>query len=112
MENIKKLKNFFSDESNNFENISLIGNGKQFADDFEIADTFNKYFQNLVPNLDLYQTIYFCQTPLNGDEILAAISKYQDHPTSKQSLKNAILVFLSISVSYRRRKGDKEFRHK
>ena len=40
-------------KSNYFENISLIENGNLLTDDFEIAETFNKYFQNLVPHLDL-----------------------------------------------------------
>ena len=47
----KTVKSFFSDKSNNFENISLIENGNLLIDDFEIAETFNKYFQNLVSNL-------------------------------------------------------------
>ena len=49
----KTTKSFFSNESNNFKNISLIENGKHVTDDFKIEETFNKYFQNLVPNLDL-----------------------------------------------------------
>ena len=40
----KTIKSFFSDKSNNFENISLIENGNLLTDDFEIAETFNKYF--------------------------------------------------------------------
>ena len=46
----------FSDKSNNFENISFIENGNLITDDFEIVETFNKYFQSLTPHLD--QTIY------------------------------------------------------
>ena len=68
----------FSDKSNNFEsnNISLIENGKLLNDDFEIAETFSNYFQNLVPNLDLkIPNNYRCQTLENGDEVLTAISK-------------------------------------
>ena len=60
----KTIKSFFSDKSNNFENISLIGNGNLLTDDFEIAETFNKYFQNLVPNLALkIPSKLLCQTP-------------------------------------------------
>ena len=40
----KTIKSLFSDKSNNFENISLIENGNLLTDDFEIAETFNKYF--------------------------------------------------------------------
>ena len=65
------------------------------TDDFEIAGTFNKYFQNLVPHLDL-------KVPSN------LLAKHQKRATfyphyintriiqvSKQSSKNAILAFLS-----------------
>ena len=48
-----KTKSFFSDKSDNFENISLIEKANLLTNDSEIAETFNKYFQNLVPNLDL-----------------------------------------------------------
>ena len=40
----KTVKSFFSNKSNNFENISLIENGMLRTDDFEIAETFNKFF--------------------------------------------------------------------
>ena len=90
----KTVKSFFSDKSNNFENISLIENGNLLTDDFEIAETFNKFFQNLVPSLNLkVPSKLLCQAPENGDEVLAAI--YHNHPVSKQSSKNAILAFLS-----------------
>ena len=71
------VKSFFSDKSNNFENTSLIENGNLLTDDFETAETFNKYFQKLVPNLDLkVPSKSLCQTPENDDEVLAAIYKY------------------------------------
>ena len=95
----KTIKSFFSDKSNNFENISLIENGKLLTDDFENAETFKKYLKNLVPNLDLQvPNNLLCQTPKNGDEVLAAISKYQNHSiiqVPKQSPNPPILVFLS-----------------
>ena len=75
---MKTVKSIFSDKSNNFEsnNISLIANGKLLNDDFEIAETFNNYFQNLVPNLDLkIPNNLHCQTLENDDEVLTAISK-------------------------------------
>ena len=60
----KTIKNFFSGKSNNSENISLIENGNLLTDDFEIAETFNKYFQTL----DLkVPSNFLCRTPENGD---------------------------------------------
>ena len=47
------VKSFFSDKSSNFENVSTIENSKLRTNDFEIAESFNKYFQNLVSNLGL-----------------------------------------------------------
>ena len=96
----KTVQSFFSDKSNNFGNVSLIGNGNLLTDDFEIAETFNKYFQNLVPNLDLkVPSNLLCQTPENGDEILAAIYKYQNHPSIKTILEKCNFSFSFKTVS-------------
>ena len=40
----KTVESFFSDKSNIFANIFLIENGNLLTDDFQIAETFNKYF--------------------------------------------------------------------
>ena len=83
----KTIKRFFSDKSNNFENISVIENGNLLTDYFEIAETFNKYLQNLLPNLALkVPKNLLCQTLENGHEILAATYKYQNHPSIKTIL--------------------------
>ena len=74
----------------------LLENGNLLTDDFEIAETFNKYFQNLVPNLALkIPSKLLCQTPENGDEILAAIYKYQNHPSIKTILEKSNFSFFS-----------------
>ena len=94
------MKSFFSDKSNNFENKSLIENDNLHTHDFEIAETFNKYFQNLVPNLDLKVPInLLCQTPENGDGILAAIYKYQNHTSIKTILEKCNFSFSFKTVS-------------
>ena len=68
------MKSFFSDKSSNLKNISLIENSNLVTYDFENAETFNKYFQNVVPNLDLkVPSNLLCQTPGNGGEVLIAI---------------------------------------
>ena len=94
----KKVKCFFSDKSNNFENIFLIENANLLTDDIEIAETFNKYFQNLVPNLDLkLPSKLLCQTPENGDEVLASIYKCQNYPSIKKC--NFSLSFKSVFLT-------------
>ena len=73
----KTVKTFFSDKSKNFENLSLIENGRLFTDDFENAGTFHKHFQNLVSNLDLkVPNNLLCQTPEIRYEVLVTISTY------------------------------------
>ena len=63
----KTVNSFFSDKSSNFENISVIENGNLLTDAYEIPETFNKYFQNLVSNLDLkVPSKLLCQTRENG----------------------------------------------
>ena len=93
----KTVKSFFSDKSNSFENISLTENGNLLTDDFEVAKTFNKYFQTLRLNLDLKApSKLLCQTPENSDEVLASIYKYQNHPSIR-----AILEKLNFSFSFK-----------
>ena len=90
----KTVKSFFSDKSNNLENISLVENGNLLTDVFEIAEAFNKYFQNLVPNLNLkVPSKLLCQAPENSDEVLAAIYKYQNHPSIKTILQKCNFSF-------------------
>ena len=97
----KTAKSFFSDKSNNFENISLIENGNLLADDFEIAGTCNKDFQNLVPNLNLkVPNKFLFQALENGDDVLAAIYKYQNHPSIKTILEKCNFRFSFKTVSH------------
>ena len=80
----KTIKSFFSDKSNNFENISVIENGNLLTNNFETAETFNKYFQNLLPNLALkVPTNLLCQTIENGHESSES-PKYQNNPRKMQ----------------------------
>ena len=96
----KTLESFFSDKSNNFENISLIENDNLLTDDLEIAETFNKYFQKLVPNLDLkVQTNLLCLAQENGDEILATRYKYQNHSSKKTIIQKCNFSFSLKTVS-------------
>ena len=69
------------------------------TDDFEIAGTFNKYFQILVPQLDLkVPSNLLCQTSEKGD-VLAAVYKYQNHPSIKTILKKCNFIFSFKTVS-------------
>ena len=63
-------------------------NSNLLTDFCEIAETFNKYFQTFVPNLELkVPSNLLCQTSENGDEIIATIYKYQNYSSTKTALK-------------------------
>ena len=96
----KTAQSFFPDKSNNFENISLTGNDKLLTDDFEIPVIFIRYFQNLLPNLDLKVPHNLLrQTPENGDEVSTAMSKRQNHPSIKTILEKFHFSFSFKTVS-------------
>ena len=53
-----------------------------------------------MPHLDLkVPSRLLCQTPENGDEVLTAIYKYQNHPTIKKILEKCNFSFSFKSVS-------------
>ena len=53
-----------------------------------------------MPNLDLkVPSKLLCQTPENGDEVLAAIYKYQNHPSIKTILEKCNFSFSFKTVS-------------
>ena len=55
-----------------------------------------------MPNLDLkVPSILLCQTPENGDEILAATYKYRNHPSIKTILEkwNFSFSFKTVSLT-------------
>ena len=53
-----------------------------------------------MPNLDLkVPSKLLCQTPENGDEVLAAIYKYQNHPSIKINLEKCNFSFSFKAVS-------------
>ena len=81
----------------NIENISLIENGNLLNDDFEIVQTFNKYFQNLIPLIQLlkYQATYFAKHQKTVMKFYPRYTNTRIIQASKQSSKNAILAFLS-----------------
>ena len=67
---------------------------------FKIAETFNKCFQNLVPDLDVkVPSKFLSQTPKHGDEVLAAIYKYQNLPSIKTILEKCNFSFSFETVS-------------
>ena len=92
----KTVKSFFSDKSSISENISLIENDNLLLNDFEIAETFRKYFQNLVPNLVLkVPSSYFAKHQKTVKKFYPQYINTRIIQVSKQSSENEILAFLS-----------------
>ena len=76
-------------------------------------ETFNKYFKNLVLNLDLkVPNNLLCQTPKNDDKLSFGNTTHQNHPRIK-----AILEKYDFSFSFKTvfltdvKKGDEESRY-
>ena len=74
------VKPFFSNEMKSAENIVLSENGKLIKDEEEVANIFNDFFVNVVPNLGIRTQYKFFNTTDNSQNpIENAISKYQNH---------------------------------
>ena len=59
----------------------LSENGKLIKGEEEVANIFNDFFVNIVPNLDIRtQHEFFNKTHNSKDPIANAISKYENHP--------------------------------
>ena len=77
--------------------IYITENRKLLTDDIEIMETSNKYFQNVVPNLDLkVANSLIHETP---KKVLTALSKYQNRPSIKTILKKCNFSFSFKTVS-------------
>ena len=88
----KTVKPFMSDKVQTRSKITLVEKKnkekstetfeKIITDDKEIAETFNEFFVNIVPNLKI-PTSHNCNTDFEetDDPIYNAINKYKDHPS-------------------------------
>ena len=75
------VKPFFSNKIKSTENIALSENGALVKDEEEIANIFNNFFVNIVPNLGIKtQHVFPNITDNSQDPIENAICKYENHP--------------------------------
>ena len=75
------VKPFFSNKIKSTENIVLSENGALVKDEEEIANIFNNFFVNVVPNLGIKtQHVFPNITDNSQDPIENAICKYENHP--------------------------------
>ena len=76
------VKLFFSNEMKSVENIVLSENGKLIKDEEEVANIFNDFFVNIVPNLGVRTQYEFLNTTDNSQNPSEnTISKYQNYPS-------------------------------
>ena len=78
----KTVKPMFSDKVKQTQNISLVENENIITDHKEVAQTFNQFFINVVPNLNITIPNYNI-TITDGitDKVEVAIKKYETHPS-------------------------------
>ena len=88
-----KIKPFFTDKIKSKSKITLIEkelnkdsneiiSEKLISNDNDVAETFNKFFVNIVPNLKIPTNHDFdINVKVTGDPIVDAINKYENHPS-------------------------------
>ena len=99
----KTVKSVFSDKTNNFESITLVDNNSIVSDNNEVANIFNKYFNNLVEGLNLHVPENLLNLNCKGeDPISLSILKDQNH-TGTTAIKKIHLLnkclFKNASIS-------------
>ena len=79
----KTVKPFLSEKGCIKEKITLIENEKIINNEEEIAETFNNFFSNIIPNLDIPRNDYNHVVPdgKNTSPVSSAIAKYAQHPS-------------------------------
>ena len=93
----KTVKPFFSEKSQHREKITLIEQTNIITNDKLIAESFNKFFSNIVKNLNIPPLEeYIGNTDDTEDPVLKAIRKYKNHP-SINMIRNNIPENLSFS---------------
>ena len=76
------VKPLFSNKMKLTENIVLSENGKLIKDKEDVANKFNDFFVNIVPNLGIRTQHEFLNTTDNSQNpIENAINKYKNHPS-------------------------------
>ena len=76
------VKPLFSNKIKSVENIVLSKNGVLIKDEEKLANIFNNFFVNIVPNLGIKIQHEFLNTTDNSqDPIENAICKYENHPS-------------------------------
>ena len=74
------VKPFFSNEMKSAENIVLSENGKLIKDEEEVANIFNDFFVNVVPNLGIRTQYKFLNTTDNSQNPIGLLANIRIPP--------------------------------
>ena len=78
----KTIKPMFTDKIKHTQNISLVDNDVIISDNTKVAEKFNNFFVNIIPNLGITINNEIVTDNENiPDPILKAIKKYEKHPS-------------------------------
>ena len=84
----KTVKPFLSDKTMMDDNITLVENDEIITDDLKVAEIFNNFFSEIVPNLNITTNEdILTDTSYIDDPVLKAIKKYENHPSLKMIKK-------------------------
>ena len=88
----KTVKSTFSNNSNNFEYMTLVENDSIVPDDNEVANIFNEYFSNLVDGLNLHVPENLVNRYCKGEDIFssAILNKFSFRTASISDIKKEL----------------------
>ena len=71
----------FTQNSSKCDKINLIDNSKTISSDEELCETFNQFFSNVVPTLNIPKPKSFPMASDNLDPIMSVIKSFDKHPS-------------------------------
>ena len=95
------MKPVLSDKISESSKITLVNNNLPVYDDREICDIFNKFFVNVVPNLNIPEFTGSDNLHIIGDSVQPILHKYRNHPSiikikeKRESSEKFVFIYVS-----------------
>ena len=95
------MKPVLSDKISESSKITLVNNNLAVYDDREICDIFNKFFVNVVPNLNIPGFTGSDNLHVIGDSVQPILHKYRNHPSiikikeKRESSEKFVFIYVS-----------------
>ena len=86
----------FTQNSSKGEKVNLIDDGETISSDEELCETFNQFFSNVVPTLNIRKPKSFPLASDNLDPIMSVIKSFDKHPSTVKIKAKAIVSLLSL----------------